>query len=834
MESSPPLPPAGSQSSATNGPSTLLKDGDAVSLSTPSGRRQVSVHVVGADDPSVKREQDSDPDSSPASPAQPRTVKSVPPKRLMEATPKDEGISVENDPVPDLDSPESGAPTSDVPDKPSVDETQPKQFRPLTPDSGVPKDLDVDQLGFEDTVSTVDDDELASISVYSDELNTAATEELPPQPGVVELLGQPEFAAKMGEIINDNRDLLPPDQQLPVPAAKTSGASGEIPGGDEDVEIESLSIQGGSGNSGSEVASLSIQGGGADSEPVVKSEGSVDIDGGGHTTKKSIGQRFLDALKKIGNWLSTHKLQALFVIFTALAFLSLLIPVPGANILFATFFAACALACLGVSLGFEVHDRLNPQQSPSQTNHGQNQNPQNTPDSKTPTGPEKPAAKTEPGSSPGTGAVDTDGKFVLSESRPPSAANSGGQQTARGARTSTVATQTVGGQNDDDLTQNLDKLLNLINESFSPFSNEAHAPEQWDRHSQDPNAGFDEKTLEEISVATTGLFDQFRHITDDRDIKGSDTFQNARMDEVERQMKVLMGKIQPTDEFIERLTNKVYMQFSDPRLPPDPSAPPLTIGEMRGRLENFADKDMKGIEFFDLLTELVRASKAYREDRMMDSFGQVRPEPAPIPSPVRPSTPATVPVPPPVREPTPPPVTPIESPNSPDSVIGRDVERQEETDARYKRVLERHLKLQKSDIDFNDTSNFSVSEQAFLINIRDGITDWVNQKANDRKEQALKGNKVDLTAENYQELVVTELGKAVFGFAKEHFQKVKVNNGENGDKPAPVDLRRQEARETFLQGIFNSDNVREAFSGTEATPDEQETAKKHFLSLINK
>ena len=42
------------------------------------------------------------------------------------------------------------------------------------------------------------------------------------------------------------------------------------------------------------------------------------------------------------------------------------------------------------------------------------------------------------------------------------------------------------------------------------------------------------------------------------------------------------------------------------------------------------------------------------------------------------------------------------------------------------------------------------------------------------------------------------------------------------------------ARETFLKEIFDTDKVRDAFSGTEATADEQETAKKHFLLLINK
>ncbi|WP_419836041.1 hypothetical protein [Endozoicomonas atrinae] len=746
----------------------------------------------------------------------------------METIPEgDEGTYVENGTVPDETEPQ----TSDVLDRQSTaDGTQSKRqespSRPLTPDSGVPKDLDVDQLGFEDTVSTVDDEEIASITTefsdVSDVSGDSGVDELPPQPDVVELLGQPEFAAKMGEIINDNRDLLPPDQQLPVPAAKTSGADGEIPAGDDD--IESISIEGDSGNSGSEVASLSIKGGGVDSKPVVKSEGSVDIDGGGNTTKKSIGQRFLDALKKIGNWLGTHKLQALFVIFTIAAFLSLLIPVPGANILFATFFAACALACLGVSLGFEVHDRLNPQQSPSQTNNGQNQNPQNTPDGKTPTGPEKPAAKTEPVSSPGTGAGDTDGKFVMSESRPVSAANSGGQQTARGARASTVATQTVGGQNDDDLTQNLDKLRNLINESFSPFSNKAHAPEQWDRHSQDPNAEFDEKTLEEISVATTGLFDQFRHIADDRDIKGSDTFQNARMDEVERQMKELMGRIQPTDEFIERLTNKVYMQFSDPRLPPDPSAPPLTIGEMRGRLENFADKDMKGIEFFDLLTELVRASKAYREDRMMHQFGQARPEP--IPSPVQTPRPVTPPeqIPSPVQEPAPSSVKPVVSTPTSDSGVSLDDERPEEAEERRKRVINQLIPKSEYETDLDDTSNCGVNGQAVLMDIRTGILGW---REVERQRKVQEGEEVKLTEDNYKELVATALGHVAFSVARQRLQNAKIDS-------VQVDLKTEESRKAFLGEVFDSNEVQEIMDKIEAKPNEQQIAMDYFLKRTGK
>ncbi|USE35289.1 hypothetical protein [Endozoicomonas sp. SCSIO W0465] len=748
----------------------------------------MDVQVMDSRRPTLLGRQNPASSPNPSTPS--RTVRAVKPEPpwLMDTTPEsDKGISVDNGQVSEPVSPETESPTSY-----ELDSHSPS--RPSSAYSGAHEDWDDDTI--EDFALQVDDDDLLSI--------TSELADAPHNLGVDESGDQfSEIGTAMSEVINDNRDLLSPDHQLQFPAVKTPEDGAETTALKDELAVESLSIEGGR----------------VDNAPVVKGEGSVDIKGGGKTTKKTIGQRILAALKKLGNWIEKNPLWAGFVIFIVAFFICLAAASGYGLIIGATVCGICALTFLGLAIGVKIRNTFfSNEQNPSQTNNGQNPNPQQTHEGRTRTDPEKPT-KTESGTSPRTKADETDGKFVMTESQPQSVANSEGKPPVRENKVSTAATQTVGEQNDDDLAQNLEKLLQLINENFSPFSNESHVPEQWNRNSRDPNRKIDEQTLEEVSAAAERLIDQFRHIADHRDIKGSDTIQHARMHAVQSEVNRLMNLINPTKEFIKHLEDKIRLKFPDPRLAPDPEAPPLTIGEVRRRLANFADKDLKGIEFFDLLMEFLRAAKAYRNDRndrIMDRFGQVRPEVKPTPSPMQTSTPETA----------------IEFPNKTDSGGSLDEGRQEARAVRYKRVLRRHLEPQQSDIDLNDTSNLNVREQAFLINIRDGISDWFNQKQNHRRES--KRNKADMTTENYQDLVVTELGKAVFGCAKEHLQQAKVEHGKNGDQPTPVDLRTPESRAVFLQEIFDSDEINEAFAGIEASDYEQRVAKKHFLDHISK
>lgn len=621
-------PPTGRHpSSPIDGSSSEPESGKEGTMVTPHGSRKVTASKVGKGDPSVRGEKAHD------SVAHPRGERTVKPQQdsLPSLNPLPD--QTENGPGPNLDSTEARLSTSDLPDGASADNTLPNneesRLFPSTHDSRVEKGLygdPVEPEHHEKILSPVDEDEIMSVTTeLAEEPRNVRTHEMSPRHDTSRLFG-PEFGTAVGQIVRENRDPEHYENKLPAPYKPPATHSKTSSTDDE-----------------SDVASVSIEGGGLDDDPAVRSGGSVTIEGGGDKTSKKLFQRVLGAINKLLNVVKNNPLWAGFVICSAIFLVTLMAGQPYAAI----FFAICALAFLGVALGVTTHNILfsNPQ-NPSQSNSGQNQNPQNpqspqnpqnqqssqnSPEDRTQTDPENSTTRTESGSSPHPGPGGRDDRPTITESRRPSASNGRSEPPVTGGRAYNAATQTVEGASDDELADNIYKFQQLINKNFIQFSNGAHAPEQWSRNSQKPGRQIDETTLKKVTDAAVGLFDQFRHITDHRDNQGSDTFQNARLFEVEKQTNQLMDLIEPTDGFIEQLTNKVYMQFADDKLCPDPNAEPLTIGYTRRRLENFGDKAMQGIEFFDLLVEFVRAAKAYRKDRM-GSGGKVRPvaESAPL------------------------------------------------------------------------------------------------------------------------------------------------------------------------------------------------------------
>ncbi|WBA85922.1 hypothetical protein [Endozoicomonas sp. GU-1] len=593
---------------------------------TPYGSRKVTASKVGKGDPSVRGEKAHD---SVVHPPGERTV-----KPQQDSLPSLNPVpdKAEDGPGPNLDSTEARLSAPDLPERASADNTLPNNEEsrsfPSTHDSRVEKGLYGDPLEpehHETILSPVDEDEIMSVTTeLAAEPGNVRTHEMSPRHDTSRLFG-PDFGTAVGQIVRENRDPEHSESKLPSrinpPAAhsKTSSMDDE-----------------------SDVASVSIEGGGLDDDPAVRSGGSVTIEGGGDKTSKKLFQRVLGAINKLLNVVKNNPLWAGFVICSAIFLITLMVGQPYA----AMFFAICALAFLGVALGVTAFNISKPQNA-SQGNSGQNQNPQNpqspqnpqnqqssqnSPEDRTQTHSETSTTRTESGSSPHPGPGGRDDRPTITESRRPSSASNGrSEPTVTGGRASNAATQTEEGASDDELADNLYKFQQLIIKNFVQFSNGAHAPEQWSRNSQKPVREIDEMTLKKVTDAAVGLYDQFRHVTDHRDNHGSDTFQNARISEVEKQTNQLMDLIEPTDAFIEILTNKVYKQFPDDRLCPDPNAEPLSIGDTRRRLESFGDKAMQGIEFFDLLVEFVRAAKAYRKDRMGNG-GKVRPvaEPAPL------------------------------------------------------------------------------------------------------------------------------------------------------------------------------------------------------------
>lgn len=832
-------PAAGPQSQPIADSSTVPESGNVGTLVTPNGRRSVTAHEVDESTLSVRGKKSlPEADSSQNQPSESRTVKLVKPRQPSWITldPIPEGIeeaSIENGAGPDLDSPETRSSTPD-PDSPSIDNFPPgpqePTLRPSTPPSNVQEGFDNEQLtlgGYADTESWLDD--IVSITTeLSDVSRHSGAERLVSQDGIGELFSRPELGTAVGQIFKENSDLMSPGEQFPVNAATTPVANGETPALDDKCELASLSIEGGVGDNHSELASLSIEGGNPDNNSAVKSGGSLSIEGGGiesggKTTNK-LFQRVLGAIQSLLDVVKNNPLWTGFVVCSAIFLISLMT----GNVYAAIFFAICALAFLGVALGVTTHNTLfGNQQNPSQTNSGQNQNQQNTPENKTPKTPEQSTDKTEPGSSPQADTGDTDGKFVMTDSRPPSATNRGSEPTARGNKASAVATQTVGEQNDDDLTRNIGKFLQFINENFSPFSNKTHAQEQRNRNSQDPDNEIDAQTLKEVSAAAVGLYDQFRHVTDYRDTNGSDTFQNARMREVERQTNQLMDLIKPTDEFIEQLTNKVYMQFSDPRLSPDPKAPALTIGEVRSRLASFADKDMQGIEFFDLLHEFIRAAKTYGNDRMKHRFGQVLPEAESTISPLQTSTS--------LSSSTASTVSDAESAIAPKD--GLDNELHEEADKRHKEAverLERELNISDSDLENPVLTEYSgMNKYTFLLDLRAEVLDWSRQQEQAIATEGLVGR--EYTARHYERLVGVELGKAVYSVAskllssRQEFPEI-----EKKFQSDEFDISKSENKKELLEYIFGKEEVNKAFENTVAMDGEKERAKNHYRRFVDK
>ncbi|WP_422488918.1 hypothetical protein [Endozoicomonas sp. ALE010] len=608
-------PPTGRHpSSPIDGSSSESESGKEGTMVTPYGSRKVTASKVGKGDPSVRGEKAHD---SVVHPPGERTVKpqqdSLP---SLNPVPDD----AEDGPGPNLDSTEARLSAPDLPERASADNTLPNnegsRSFPSTHDSRVEKGLYCDPLEpehHETILSPVDEDEIMSVTTeLAEEPRNVRTHEMLPRHDSSRLFG-PEFGTAVGQIVRENRNPEHSESKLPA-RIKPLAAHSKTSSMDDE----------------SDVASVSIEGGGLDDDPTVRSGGSVTIEGGGDKTSKKLFQRVLGAINKLLNVVKNNPLWAGFVICSAIFLITLMVGQPYA----AMFFAICALAFLGVALGVTAYNLSKPQ-NPSQSNSGQNQNPQNpqspqnpqnsqsqqssqnSPEDRTQTDPETSTTRTESGSSPHPGPGGRDDRQTITESRRPPVSNGRSEPPVTGGRASNAATQTVEGENTNDLATNLEKFTQLINENFSPFSSKVHAPEQWKKNSQEPDRKVDRETLEKVSTAAVGLIDQFRHIKDHRDSKGSDIFQYARLSEVEKQTNQLMDLIEPTDAFIEQLTNTVYMQFADPKLSPDPNASPLSIGDTRRRLENFANKDMKGVEFFDLLVEFVRAAKAYRKGRMM-------------------------------------------------------------------------------------------------------------------------------------------------------------------------------------------------------------------------
>ncbi|MGO0306209.1 FUSC family protein [Endozoicomonas acroporae] len=602
-------PPAGSHpSSPLNGSSSEPESGKEGTMVTPYGSRKVKASKVDKGDPSVRGEKAPD---SVAHPPGERTV-----KPQQDSLPSLNAVSdkAEDGPGPNLDSTEAGLSKSHLPDRTSVDNNLPNNEEsrsfPRTHGSGVKEGFYDDPLEpeyHEEILSPVDEDEIISVTTeFAEEPRNVRTHEMSPRHDTSRLFG-PDFGTAVGQIVRENRDPEHSESKLPA-RIKPLAAHSKTSSMDDE----------------SDVASVSIEGGGLDDDPAVRSGGSVTIEGGGDKTSKKLFQRVLGAINKLLNVVKNNPLWAGFVICSAIFLITLMVGQPYA----AMFFAICALAFLGVALGVTAYNISKPQ-NPSQSNSGHNQNPpspqnpqnqqssQNSPEDRTQTDPETSTTRTESGSSPHPGPGGRDDRPAITESRRPPVSNGRSEPPVTGGRASNAATQTVEGANTNDLAKNLEKFTQLINENFSPFSSKVHAPEQWKKNSQEPDRKVDRETLEKVSTAAVGLIDQFRHIKDHRDSKGSDIFQYARLSEVEKQTNQLMDLIEPTDAFIEQLTNTVYMQFADPKLSPDPNASPLSIGDTRRRLENFANKDMKGVEFFDLLVEFVRAAKAYRKGRMM-------------------------------------------------------------------------------------------------------------------------------------------------------------------------------------------------------------------------
>ncbi|MGI2026813.1 hypothetical protein [Endozoicomonas acroporae] len=615
-------PPAGSHpSSPLNGSSSEPESGKEGAMVTPYGSRKVTASKVGKGDPSVRGENVHD---CVVHPPGERTV-----KPQQDSLPSLNPVpdKAEDGPGPNLDSTEAGLSKSHVPDRTSVDNNLPNNEEsrsfPRTHGSGVKEGFYGDPLEpeyHEEILSPVDEDEIISVTTeFAEEPRNVRTHEMSPRHDTSRLFG-PDFGTAVGQIVRENRDPEHSESKLPA-RIKPLAAHSKTSSMDDE----------------SDVASVSIEGGGLDDDPAVRSGGSVTIEGGGDKTSKKLFQRVLGAINKLLNVVKNNPLWAGFVICSAIFLITLMVGQPYA----AMFFAICALAFLGVALGVTAYNLSKPQ-NPSQSNSGQNQNSQNpqnsqsqqssqnSPEDRTQTDPET-STRTESGSSPHPGLGGRDDRPAITESRRPPVSNGRSEPTVTGGRASNAATQTMEEASDNELADNLYKFQQLILKNFIQFSNGAHAPEQWSRNSQKPVREIDEETLKKVTDAAVGLYDQFRHVTDHRDNHGSDTFQNARISEVEKQTNQLMDLIEPTDEFIEILTNKVYKQFPDDRLCPDPNAEPLTIGDTRRRLESFGDKAMQGIEFFDLLVEFVRAAKAYRKDRMGQG-GKVRPvaESAPL------------------------------------------------------------------------------------------------------------------------------------------------------------------------------------------------------------
>lgn len=646
----------------------------------------------------------------------------------------------------------------------------------------------------------------------------------------------PDLPQAIQEVAEGVRELIRPGElmfpatadQVPAMADQVPATTNQIPIVDDD------SAQG---------DSISISGGVENNSTIVDGD-AISIEGGGNTTKKSFWKRLTDimpsSLGKLWHALKNNPFLAATVLFIIIAISLTPYSAGAAALVFLSMSISLALAsftfhCIAKlpSLGSDL----------SQQNQSSLKNGQSSSSDKSASDQKKVEKKSESGSNPNVVEDDTDGDFFMTKTGP--TAVNGVEKSSISGNTGARAADITPVESQDKKEFSLEEFDKWLGEYFGERTNEPSFAE-FSKAFRDIDNYDALKSEGAISSFLTDLNQKRMDLSllansPLEESEGSGPQQEYRLREFESLLDGALMMLSPKPEYcrtMEASLMRVLSKDKFPWLSSNLRSPFLSIGVGRESVREIPRDEMVKLEATDFLklTLLKLRDFADQKDREWQRDEAERIHQA---CPVTSTRPVDQ-----MEESSAKKVKTIDGEFGTGEIEVKPVPVEEEilqvkepddrfrkkTEERQKRVLQK-LAVHPVQLEIPRAGKKAVRFRAFFTNVKDAVENWDRRKAILERKSA--ASQTDLTAEQYQKLVVCELGKAVFSVGESMMRADNKERLENQYSERAIDIDSRSGRLAFLEKILESDDVADAFRVTEATDNEKDKAIAYLKSCMN-